>query len=145
MFSTKLACTAYVFLITVLSHHRPFPQSWRGFRPNIAWDLIVCPEGWAERGIMKLQQSTKSFARISGYIVDKYWPRRTDGSICHLMKQENIAICLPVLQRFDSAFFQTLPNLDVHQGVAVYHTLKIFSIVNAKDLLMPHTKFQVCT
>ena len=41
--------------------------------------------------------------------------------------------------------FQTLPNLDVHPGVAVYHTLKIFSIVNAKDLLMPHTKFQVCT
>ena len=40
--------------------------------------------------------------------------------------------------------FQTLPNLDVHPGVAVYHTLKIFSIVNAKDLLMPHTKFQVC-
>ena len=85
------------------------------------------------------------------------------------MKQENIAIYLPVLQRFDSAFFkpfffiifllstkryiqaaivtvfQTLPNLDVHPGVAVYHTLKIFSIVNAKDLLMPHTKFQVCT
>ena len=41
--------------------------------------------------------------------------------------------------------FQTLPNLDVHPGVAVYHTLKIFSIVNAKDLLMPRTKFQVCT
>ena len=41
--------------------------------------------------------------------------------------------------------FQTLPNLDVHFGVSVYHTLKIFSIVNAKDLLMPHTKFQVCT
>ena len=41
--------------------------------------------------------------------------------------------------------FQTLPNLDVHPGVAVYHTLKIFTIVNAKDLLMPHTKFQVCT
>ena len=41
--------------------------------------------------------------------------------------------------------FQTLPNLDVHPGVAVYHTLKIFSIVNAKDLLMPHTKFHVCT
>ena len=41
--------------------------------------------------------------------------------------------------------FQTLPNLDVHPGVAVYHTLKIFSIVNAKDLLMPQTKFQVCT
>ena len=41
--------------------------------------------------------------------------------------------------------FQTLPNLDVHPGVVVYHTLKIFSIVNAKDLLMPHTKFQVCT
>ena len=41
--------------------------------------------------------------------------------------------------------FQTLPNLDVHPGVAVYHTLKIFSIVNEKDLLMPHTKFQVCT
>ena len=41
--------------------------------------------------------------------------------------------------------FQTLPNLDVHPGVAVYHTLKIFSIVNAKDLLMPNTKFQVCT
>ena len=41
--------------------------------------------------------------------------------------------------------FQTLPNLDVHPGVAVYHTLKIFFIVNAKDLLMPHTKFQVCT
>ena len=41
--------------------------------------------------------------------------------------------------------FQTLPNLDVHPGVAVYHTLKIFSIVNAKDLLIPHTKFQVCT
>ena len=40
--------------------------------------------------------------------------------------------------------FQTLPNLDVHPGVAVCHTLKIFSIVNAKDLLMPHTKFQVC-
>ena len=29
--------------------------------------------------------------------------------------------------------FQTLPNLDVHPGVAVYHTLNIFSIVNAKD------------
>ena len=41
--------------------------------------------------------------------------------------------------------FQTLPNLDVHPGVAIYHTLKIFSNVNAKDLLMPHTKFQVCT
>ena len=41
--------------------------------------------------------------------------------------------------------FQTLPNLDVHPGVAVYHTLKIFSIVNAKDLLMPHTKFKVYT
>ena len=41
--------------------------------------------------------------------------------------------------------FQTLPNLDVHPGVAVYHTLKIFSSVNVKDLLMPHTKFQVCT
>ena len=41
--------------------------------------------------------------------------------------------------------FQTLPNLDVHPGIAVYHTLKIFSIVNAKDLLMPHTKFKVCT
>ena len=41
--------------------------------------------------------------------------------------------------------FQTLPNLDVHPGVAVYHALKIFSIVNAKDVLMPHTKFQVCT
>ena len=41
--------------------------------------------------------------------------------------------------------FQTLPNLDVHPGVAVYHTLKIFSIVIAKDLLIPHTKFQVCT
>ena len=41
--------------------------------------------------------------------------------------------------------FQTLPNLDVHPGVAVYHTLKIFSSVNAKDLLMPHTEFQVCT
>ena len=66
-------------------------------------------------------------------------------SICHLRKQENIAIYLPVLQRFDSAFFQTLPNLNVHPGVAVYHTLKIFSIVNAKDLLMPHTKFRVCT
>ena len=66
-------------------------------------------------------------------------------SICHLRKQENIAISLPVLQRFDSAFFQTLPNVNVHPGVAVYHTLKIFSIVNAKDLLMPHTKFQVCT
>ena len=41
--------------------------------------------------------------------------------------------------------FETLPNLDVHPGVAVYHTLNIFPIVNAKDLLMPHTKFQVCT
>ena len=41
--------------------------------------------------------------------------------------------------------FQTLPNLDVHPGVAVYHALKIISFVNAKDLLMPHTKFQVCT
>ena len=41
--------------------------------------------------------------------------------------------------------FQTLPNLDVHPGVTVYHTLKIFSTVNAKNLLMPHTKFQVCT
>ena len=41
--------------------------------------------------------------------------------------------------------FQTLPNLDVHPGVTVYHIIKIFSIVNAKDLLMPHTKFQVCT
>ena len=41
--------------------------------------------------------------------------------------------------------FQTLPNLDVHPGVAVYHTLKKFSIVNAKDLLMPHTKFQICS
>ena len=41
--------------------------------------------------------------------------------------------------------FQTLPNLDVHPGVVVYHTLKMFSILNAKDLLMPHTKFQVCT
>ena len=41
--------------------------------------------------------------------------------------------------------FQILPNLDVHPGVAVYHTLKIFSIVNAKDLLMPLTKFKVCT
>ena len=61
------------------------------------------------------------------------------------MKQENIAIYLPVLQRFWQRVFQTLPNLDVHPGVAVYHTLKIFSIVNAKDLLMPHTKFQVCT
>ena len=66
-------------------------------------------------------------------------------SICHLRKQENIAISLPGLQRFDSAFFQTLPNVNVHPGVAVYHTLKIFSFVNAKDLLMPHTKFQVCT
>ena len=37
--------------------------------------------------------------------------------------------------------FQTLPNLDVHPGLAVYHTLKIFSNVNAKGLLMPHTKF----
>ena len=61
------------------------------------------------------------------------------------MKQENIAIYLPVLQPFWQRVFQTLPNLDVHPGVAVYHTLKIFSIVNAKDLLMPHTKFQVCT
>ena len=41
--------------------------------------------------------------------------------------------------------FQTLPNLGFHPGVAVYHTLKIFFIVNAKDLLMPHTKFRVCT
>ena len=41
--------------------------------------------------------------------------------------------------------FQTLRNLDVHPGVAVYHTLEIFSIVDAKDLRMPHTKFQVCT
>ena len=41
--------------------------------------------------------------------------------------------------------FQTLPNLDVHPGVAVYDTLKILSNVSAKDLLMPHTKFQVCT
>ena len=41
--------------------------------------------------------------------------------------------------------FQTLPNLDVRPGVAVYHTLKIFSSVNAKDLLMPHTEFEVCT
>ena len=41
--------------------------------------------------------------------------------------------------------FQTLPNLDVHPGVAVYHTLKKVSIVNAKYLLMPPTKFQVCT
>ena len=41
--------------------------------------------------------------------------------------------------------FQTLPNLDVHPGVAVYHTLKKFSSVNAKDLLMPHTKFQICS
>ena len=46
---------------------------------------------------------------------------------------------------FRQRVFQTLPNLDVHPGVAVYHTLKIFSIVNAKDLLVPHTKFQVCT
>ena len=75
--------------------------------------------------------------------VDYCWP--SPINICHLMKQENIAIYLPVLQRFDSAVFQTLPNLDVHPGVAVYHTLKIFSIVHAKDLLMPHTKLQVCT
>ena len=46
---------------------------------------------------------------------------------------------------FCQRVFQTSPNLDVHPGVAVYHTLKIFSIVNAKYLLMPHTKFQVCT
>ena len=60
------------------------------------------------------------------------------------MKQENIAIYARVAA-FWQLVFQTLPNLDVHPGVAVYHTFKIFSIVNAKDLLMPHTKFQVCT
>ena len=36
--------------------------------------------------------------------VDYCWPSLI--SICHLMKQENIAIYLPVLQRFDSAFFK---------------------------------------
>ena len=41
--------------------------------------------------------------------------------------------------------FQTLPNLDVHPGVIFIYSLKIFSNVNAKGLLMPHTKFQVCT
>ena len=36
--------------------------------------------------------------------VDYCWPSLI--SICHLMKQENIAIYLSVLQRFDSAFFK---------------------------------------
>ena len=40
---------------------------------------------------------------------------------------------------------QFQPGAFFMAGVAVYHTLKIFSIVNAKDLLMTHTKFQVCT
>ena len=107
--------------------------------------------------------------RVRSCLIFRYriWPKKQ----CILEKHSNLLqtynscrLLLPITHKYLSSLetrkhrhifarvaafwqrvFQTLPNLDVHPGVAVYHTLWVFSIVNAKDLLMPHTKFQVCT
>ena len=107
--------------------------------------------------------------RVRSCLIFRYriWPKKQ----CILEKHSNLLqkynscrLLLPITHKYLSSHetrkhrhifarvapfwqrvFQTLPNLGVNPGVAVYHTLKIFFIVNAKDLLMPHTKFRVCT
>ena len=107
--------------------------------------------------------------RVRSCLIFRYriWPKKQCILENHsnlLQKYNSCRLLLPITHKYLSSHetrkhrhifarvaafwqrvFRTLPNLDVHPGVAVYHTLKIFSIVNAKDLLMPHTKFQVCT
>ena len=40
---------------------------------------------------------------------------------------------------------QTLQNMNVHSGVTLYHTLMLFSTINAKKIIMQHENFQMYT
>ena len=138
-----------------ITGHHPV---WAGFR------------SWVSRHLSLHLSIRGDEVRVRSCLIFRYriWPKKTQ---CILEKYSNLLqkynscrLLPPITHKYLSSHetrqhrhifarvaafwqrvFQTLPNLDVHPGVAVYHTLKIFSIVNAKDLLMPHTKFKVCT
>ena len=123
-----------------VSRHLSLHLSIRGDEVRVRSCLIFRCRIWPKKQCILEKHSNLlqkyNSCRLLLTITHKYLSSHETRKHCHI-----IASVVVFWQRV----FQTLPNLDVHPGVAVYHTLKIFSIVNAKDLLMPHTKFQVCT
>ena len=105
-----------------VSRHPPLHLSIRGDEVRVRSCLIIRYRIWLQKYIS---------CRLLLTITHKYLSSHETRKYCHIFAR---------VAAFWQRVFQTWPNLDVHPGVAVYHTLKIFSIVNAKNLLMPHTK-----
>ena len=122
-----------------VSRHLSLHLSIRGYEVRFRSCLIFRNRIWPKKCILEkhsnLQQKYNSCWLLLT-ITHKYLSSHETRKHRHIFAR---------VAAFWQRVFQPLPNLDVHPGVAVYHTLKIFSIVNAKDLLMPQTKFQVCT
>ena len=123
-----------------VSRHLSLHLSIRGDEVRVCSCLIFRYGIWPKKQCILEKHSNLlqkyNSCRLLLTITHKYLSSHETRKHCHIIAR---------VAAFWQRVFQTLPNLDVHPGVAVYHALKIFSIVNAKDLLMPHTKFQVCT
>ena len=121
-----------------VSRHLSLHLSIRGDEVRVRSCLIFRYRIWPKKNRCILEKHSNllqkyNSCRLLLTITHKYLSSRETRKHRHIVAR---------VAAFSQRVFQTLPNLDVHPGVAVYHTLKIFSIVNAKDLLMPHTKFQ---
>ena len=123
-----------------VSWHLSLHLSIRGDEVRVCSRLIFRYRIWPKNNVYWKKHSNLlqkyNSCRLLLTITHKYLSSRETRKHRHIFAR---------VAAFWQRVFQTLPNLDVHPGVAVYHTLKIFFIVNVKDLLMPHTKFQVCT
>ena len=84
-----------------VSRHLSLHISFRGDEVRVRSCLIFRYRIWPKNNVYwkSIVICYKNIIRV-----DYCWPSLI--SICHFMKQENIAIYLPVLQRFDSAFFK---------------------------------------
>ena len=123
-----------------VSRHLSLHLSIRGDEVRVRSCLIFRYRNWPQKNNVYWKSIVICYKNIIP--VDYCWPSLIKYLSSHeTRKHRHIFVRVAA---FWQRVFQTLPNLDVHPGVAVYHTLKIFSIVNAKDLLMSHTKFQVC-
>ena len=56
-------------------------------------------------------------------------------SIYHAVQHENVAIFFYDVALYWQRRFLTLPNLNAHPSVTVYHTLMVSSTTNTKDLM----------
>ena len=123
-----------------VSRHLSLHLSIRGDEVRVRSCLIFRYRIWPKKNNVYWKSIVICYKNIIR--VDYCWPSLI--SICHLMKQENIAIYLPVLQRFDSAFFKPYQIWMFTQAWRYIIHLRYFPLWMQKTSLC-HTKFQVCT